>query len=97
MDNRRNPPYTYKEAGFNGFMRRSIGSSQASSLRQASTDFRKVNNQTINFDQQQTSGALGDVIQVGQGVKIDGGGNTGRISVYDGNTEVVRIGDLGDV
>lgn len=93
MDNRRNLPSTYVQAGFNGFLRRTIGSNGAMSLRQSSSDFRKVNNPAINFDESQTTGALGDTIKVGS-ILIDG--KTGRISVFDGTNEVVRIGELDD-
>lgn len=93
MDNRRNLPNTYTQAGFNGFMRRSIDASAAGTLRQASSDFSKTNHQSLNFDSVQTSGTLGDTIQVGD-ILVDG--KNRRISIFDeGRTnEVGRIGNL---
>lgn len=95
MDNRLRPIYTYADAGFNGFMSRSIDSTPAISLRQTASDFRKLNNQTINFDHQQTSGSMGDSFQVGGGGIVLDGKNR-RISIYDENhtNEVGRIGNL---
>lgn len=96
MDNRRNQlPSTYMQAGFNGFMRRSIDSDGAATLRQASTNYRMSNRQTLNFDQVQTTGKLGDTIQVGD-ILIDG--KKHRISIYDDGrvNETGRIGNLDD-
>lgn len=92
MDNQPKPfPLTYTQAGFNGFLRRSIDSHTASTLREASSELRMSNIQAINFDHQPATGHLGSVIQVGDGVTIDGVNR--RISVFDENsTEVVRIG-----
>ncbi|HET8708930.1 MAG TPA: hypothetical protein VFL85_01475 [Candidatus Saccharimonadales bacterium] len=93
MDNQLS--YTYAQAGFNGFLNRSIDSSNAVTLQQASSDFRKVNNPSINFDQTQTTGSLGSTIQVGDHISIDG--VIGRISVTDeGNNEVTRLGKITD-
>lgn len=95
LDNQQNgkTPYTYTDSGFNSFMQRSIDSGAYFTLSQTASEFRKVNNQQINFDQQQTTGSLGDIIQVGD---IDINGRDRRISIYDdGRTnEVGRIGNL---
>jgi hypothetical protein len=95
LDNHRNDRqfYTYADAGFNPFLRRSIDSGQSATLGGSSSDFRRVNNQQINFDSQQVTGSLGDKIQVGD-IVIDGGNR--RISIYDDGraNEVGRIGNL---
>lgn len=78
-------------AGFSSFLTRSLDSTKADTLRQAASEFRQQNNQTVNFDQTQTTGSLGDVIQIGD-IHLDG--NLGRISVFEGPNEVVRIGEL---
>lgn len=91
MDNRAgNVPYTYADAGFNGFLHRSIDTLPAGNLRDVALRATQMP-RTINFDQQQVGGALGNVIKVGS-ITIDG--TNGRISVYDGTNEVVRIGEL---
>lgn len=82
--------YTYAAAGFNRFFRRSIDSQSASTLSEAAS-FASSSSQEINFDQVQTRGSLGDIIQVGS-ITIDG--TNGKISVFDGSNEVVRIGEL---
>jgi len=89
--------YSWSSAGFNSFFRRSIDNyaGSVSNLNDAATFATRNNNQELNFDSQQTRGALGDVIQIGKRVVIDG--SNGRISVNDQNEqEVVRLGDLGD-
>ena len=82
--------YTYRDAGFNRFFQRSIASDpQTDVLSSRNNGNRK---KEMAFDREQTSGQLGDSIQVGN-IKIDG--KAGRISVYDENrNEVVRIGKL---
>ena len=70
MDNRR-VNYTYRDSGFSGFLRRTIDNNDYSTLREASSTFRRMNNQTINFDQVQTSGSLGSIINAGE-IEING-------------------------
>lgn len=82
--------YTYAAAGFNKFFRRSIDSTSAATLNDAASQASAYSSE-INFDQSQTSGSLGSVVQVGN-VNIDG--VQGRISVFEGSDEVVRIGEL---
>lgn len=86
-------PYTYKDAGFSAFYRRSIGNPEraVTSLK----DYARTATQqtrTINFDQQPVSGNLSGVTKVGENIKLDG--TRGRISVYDEGDEVVALGDI---
>lgn len=89
------PPYTYTDAGFDGFFRRSIESDpNTTTLRGMAASFQQVNNNAINFDAQQVTGSLGDKLQVGSAI-IDGA--KGRFSIVDsGGQEVARFGDLGE-
>jgi hypothetical protein len=81
---------TYTDIGFSVFLERPLlqGSSQQSISGQQSSG----SSGTLNFDSTQTSGALGDKIQVGS-ITIDG--SSGKITVSDdsGNT-VITIGDI---
>jgi len=83
--------YTYRDAGFNRFFRRSISSNPdavnlKSVMRGAS--------QQLNFDNTQISGSLGEVLKVGR-ITIDG--KQGRQSIFDERSnEILRLGDLGD-
>lgn len=85
---------SYVDSGFSRFLRRSIDNPAvpANSLHQYASNANQQS-RTINFDQQPTSGNIGDTIRVGN-IEIDG--SKGRISVYDGADEVVRIGELDD-
>ena len=85
-------PYSYQEAGFNRFFRRTLGSnSQAVSLRSSSS---ATSSNQLNFDELQVSGSLGDILKIGL---ITLNGKLGRQSVHDelGN-EVLRLGKLED-
>ena len=85
-------PYSYQEAGFNRFFRRTLGSNaQAVSLRSSSS---ATSSNQLNFDELQVSGSLGDTLKIGL---ITLNGKLGRQSVYDelGN-EVLRLGKLED-
>ena len=87
-----NEDNTYTGAGFNRFFRRSIGSDPSTtSLRTLPST---GGSRQLNFDNQQISGALGDILRLGR-ISLDG--KIGRLSVLDerGN-EVLRLGDLGD-
>lgn len=88
LDNR-NQRYTYRDAGFNGFLNRSLNARPGSNLRTISQGAAR---KEINFDYMQTSGNLGDKIQVG-GIHINGSDR--RIVIIDelGN-EVGWIGKL---
>ena len=72
----------YEDLGFNKFLQRSIRSVQTS---QPSS--------SLNFDQVQMSGSLGDSIQVGGNNIIIDGGNR-RIVINDGDTDRIVIGEL---
>lgn len=91
MDNKNDQRYTYTEAGFNAFLNRSLSSRQGNGLRSLSAS---VPRKEINFDQMQTSGNLGDKIQVG-GIQLDG--TNRRIVIIDElGVEVGWIGNIGD-
>ena len=91
MRDDRNKPYTYKDAGFNRFFRRSIGSnSDTVNLRSIPSG----GGRQLNFDDMQVSGSLGDTLRIGR-IPLDG--KLGRISILDErDNEVLRLGDLGD-
>lgn len=81
--------YSYSDAGFNGFFRRTLTSNPSSQVLAS-----RGNSREMNFDDMQTSGRLGDKIIVGN-IVIDG--KKGAISVNDdGGTEVIRIGYTDD-
>ena len=84
--------YTYREVGFNRFFRRSINSNpNALNLKSVSPN---GGSRQLNFDNQQVSGALGDVLRIGR-ITLDG--KLGRQSINDErNNEVLRLGELGD-
>lgn len=83
-------PIDYGNSGFNGFLSRSIKSNPTVMTLQQMSGLAGSN--MINFDQTQTSGSLGDKIQVG-GIIIDG--TNRRIVLLDEtNTEVGWIGNL---
>lgn len=84
---------TYTDAGFNGFLRRSISSNiNNNTLAQISRNSSSVSN--INFDNINVSGSLGDTITVGN-ITIDGSVGNGRIDGHDeSNNTVWRLGDL---
>lgn len=89
MDNK--DRYTYGDAGFNGFLNRGLRAQSAATLRSLSMS---VPRQELNFDHIQTSGNLGDKIQVG-GIRLDG--TNRRIVIVDElDIEVGWIGNIGD-
>jgi hypothetical protein len=81
--------YTYTEAGFNGFFRRTIANSdpQVMTLREM-----PARSNQINFDYSQVSGALGDILRLGTAY-VDG--KTGRFGIKDdqGN-DIVWLGKV---
>lgn len=78
----------YEQAGFDGFLSRSIDDVQQTNLESTGP----ISTQ-VRFDASQISGSLGDQLTIGN-IKLDG--VKGRISVYDGENEVIRIGELDD-
>lgn len=94
-DNRMYTPYSYQEAGFNAFFMRSIASNPAAVALNTQQPPTTGQPNTINYDNTQAAGAMGDTFMVGQHVRIDG--SSGRISTLDdGGNETSRLGDLGD-
>lgn len=82
--------YTYADAGFNGFMSRSL---KAVSVAQTLSDGASTSSGTIlNFDRQQVAASLGNILTLGR-VSIDG--VAGRIIVSDQNG--VQTGWFGDL
>ena len=81
-------PYSYSDAGFNGFFRRTLSSNPGTQV--LASNSRPT--RQMNFDDLQISGALGDKLKIGS-IVLDG--KTGRISIQDEvGTEVVRIGNV---
>jgi hypothetical protein len=78
--------YTYEQAGFDGFLSRSIDN-----LSQVNLDSAGPQSTAIRYDSAQVSGLLGNTIRIGS-IYLDG--VKGRISIYDGNNEVIRLGEL---
>jgi hypothetical protein len=81
--------YDYIEAGFDGFLSRSIDD-----VSQTNLDSSGPVSTAQAFDRTQVTGQLGDTLQIGK-VKIDG--VKGRVSITDdSNNEVARFGELDD-
>jgi len=88
-DDKRNKSYTYLDAGFNGFFRRTLASDPTQNILNSSAQGGKGSRE-INLDEEQFEGFMGDVLQVGR-VTIDG--RRGAVSVFDENkNEVGRLG-----
>ena len=82
---------SYKSAGFNGFLDRSIALNVQSNVKFDKLGDINASN-SFNFDQMQVSGSLGDKMQIGgNNVVIDG--KNRRIVVSDGNTNRILIGE----
>ena len=81
-------PYDYTEAGFDAFLSRSIDN-----LSQINLDSQGPQTTQVRYDSAQVSGALGDTLRIGS-IHLDG--VKGRISIYNEDNEVVRIGELDD-
>lgn len=81
--------YDYALSGFDPFFTRSIDSNGASNLDASGS----INtSQQVNYDQNQVTGALGDILKIGN-IQING--VTGRISIFDDDgREAVTIGDI---
>lgn len=84
----RQTPYSYSDAGYNGFFRRTLGSNPDQMLLQTGGS----NKQQLNFDDMQVSGSLGDKLRVGS-IVVDG--KTGRIFFEDETgQETMRLGNV---
>lgn len=77
--------YSYLDAGFDGFLSRSIDD-----VTQVNLDSQGPQTQAIRFDQSQLTGAMGDNIRVG---RININGSAGNITANDGNNDFFIIGD----
>ena len=92
MNNNPKDAYSYRDAGFNRFFRRTINSNPGA-VNLSSASVGGGQNQ-LNFDNVQVSGSLGDTLTVG---KITLDGKAGRQSVFDDlQNEVLRLGELDD-
>ncbi len=84
-----NSIYNYSNAGFDGFLNRSIDTNPSV----IHTDLNSIpaisTGQQVNYDQMQVTGSLGDHLRVGL---IDLAGGEGRISISDsGGNETIRL------
>lgn len=93
-----NYPSDYNTAGYNSYLTKSIDLTTqmpANAISATLSTPAQYSDNNINYSQSVVSGALGDIIQVGN-ITIDG--SIGRITIRDGsNIEVVRIGLLDDL
>lgn len=88
--------YTYVNAGFSAFLRRSIDNPRTpvDSLKDYARTAQQ-NSRSINFDNSPVSGNLSGVTKVGDKLILDG--IVGRISILDdASNEVGRIGSTSD-
>jgi hypothetical protein len=81
--------YSYEDAGYNGFYRRSLASDPSERVLSARTNSGR---QVLDFDQLQVGGRLGDTLQVGNLLYLDG--KEGRFEVRNEQGDV--IGYLGN-
>jgi hypothetical protein len=77
---------TYQDLGFSTYLERPLTGTGGGATAAAGSSSQ------LNFDSTQTSGSLGDKIQVGN-ITIDG--SVGRIIVNDGEVDRVIIGRIG--
>lgn len=77
--------YSYLDAGFDGFLSRSIDN-----LTQVNLDSPGPQSTAIRFDAAQLSGAMSDTMRIG---KINLNGSAGNITANDGNNDFFIIGD----
>lgn len=85
--------YTYKDAGFNGFMLRSMKSNPLAQTIRGGVS--AGTGKPMAFDRMQLAGGMGDSFRLG---RLLFNGSAGRIVVLDenGTNEVGWIGDLTD-
>lgn len=80
--------YDYSSAGFDPFLSRSIDNTPRANL----DDNRNIPmSQSVSYDRGAMSGSFPDVVRIGS-IHVDG--IRGRISIYEADNEVVRIGEL---
>lgn len=78
--------YSYADSGLDNFLSRSIDR-----LSQVNLDAPGPVSTQIRYDAAQVTGQLGDTLRIGS-IHLDGA--KGRISIFDGDNEVVRLGEL---
>lgn len=78
-----NPQYDYTNAGFDGFMSRSIDNMPGANL-----DSPQPRSKAMRFDKARVSGMLGDKLQIGK-IRLE---NT-RIVINDGDNDRVLLGE----
>ena len=92
MQNDRSKPYTYAEAGFNGFLRRTLSSRQTTgTLRDMSRTTTPPSQ--LNFDNMQVSGSLGDTVEIGR-ILLNGADGQIDLRADASDDVVVRLGEL---
>lgn len=85
--------HTYKDSGFNSFLRRTISQNDPGDARSLSDIGRRAKSKNIKFDNVGIEGSMGDSASVGD---ITLHGDKGRISIYDDGREFTRWGNLVD-
>ena len=85
--------YNYEDAGYNGFMRRTLNSNPTEKSLKGVGVGRRGQPRTLDFDSLQTGGSMGDKFTAGR-VVVDGAGGAIKINDTEGN-EVVRLGQMG--
>lgn len=84
----------YGKTGYNGFFRRTLNGNPNELTLKTVGSARNYRPQSINFDEVQTDGALGDTFRTG---RVFIRGSLGRIDIEDTEANpVVRLGDQED-
>lgn len=87
----------YTGSGYNSYLTKSIDLGTQTVADQSTATLSSAgqySDNAINYDSSTVTGALGDILQIGN-ITIDG--SIGRIAVYDvTGTEVLRLGALDD-
>lgn len=84
--------YSYEDAGYNGFMRRTINSNPTENSLKGVGVGRRGQPRTLDFDSLQTGGSIGDKFTAGR-VVVDGSNGAIKILDTEGN-EVIRLGQM---
>lgn len=79
--------YSYEQAGFDGFMSRSIDTTP-----QVTLDSPGPQSNSIAYDRTQISGLIGDTLRIG---KIYLNGSQSNITLNNGNEDFLLMGDDG--